>query len=176
MVDEPALIQHTVEQFFHKPPSHQVHPDEAVALGAAVLAEESDPVELIDVLPLSIGVAGDYRNFERVLRRGLSLPFSVSFDVTTEVGDQDTIEVPIFQGERRDAALNEYLGLAVIAAWLGWSFDLVPLAATVAISVLAALNVLAVRLPTRSAVTVGIQQTIVGIIVIATTAVAIHLA
>ena len=65
---------------------------------------------------------------------------------------------------------------AVIAAWLGWSFDLVPLAATVAISVLAALNVLAVRLPTRSAVTVGIQQTIVGIIVIATTAVAIHLA
>lgn len=65
---------------------------------------------------------------------------------------------------------------AVVAAWLGFSVDLIPAAAAIAISLVAGFNVVAVRLPPRSAVAVGIQQTIVGIIVIATTAIAIHLA
>jgi len=62
---------------------------------------------------------------------------------------------------------------AVAAAVLGWAFDLVPAAAVVALAVLAAINVAAVRLAPRRAVVIGIQQMIFGIAVILTTAIAL---
>ncbi len=62
---------------------------------------------------------------------------------------------------------------AVAAALLGWVLDLVPVAAVVAIAVLAALDLVAVRLAPRRAVVIGIQQMILGIAVILTTAIAI---
>ena len=62
---------------------------------------------------------------------------------------------------------------AVTAAVIAWRVDLVPLAAAIAIAVVAVINVAAVRLAPRRAVIIGIQQTIVGIAVIATTATAI---
>ena len=61
----------------------------------------------------------------------------------------------------------------VVAAGLGWAFDLVPAAAVVAITVLAAINVIALRLEPRPAAVIGIQQTIFGIAVIVTTAIAV---
>jgi hypothetical protein len=62
---------------------------------------------------------------------------------------------------------------AVIGVAIAWLVDLVPLAAAIAIAVVAVINVAAVRLAPRRAVIIGIQQTIVGIAVIATTATAI---
>jgi hypothetical protein len=62
---------------------------------------------------------------------------------------------------------------AVTVALLGWSFDLVPEAAAVAIAMLAAINVAAVRLAPRPAVVIGVQQMVLGIAVILTTAVAL---
>jgi hypothetical protein len=62
---------------------------------------------------------------------------------------------------------------AVAAATLGWTFDLAPAAAVVVIAVLATINVAAVRLAPRRAVVIGVQQMIVGIVVIVTTAIAV---
>lgn len=61
----------------------------------------------------------------------------------------------------------------VAAVLVGWVFDLVPAAAAVAIAVLAVINVVAVRLTPRPAVVIGIQQTIFGVAVILTTAIAV---
>ena len=63
---------------------------------------------------------------------------------------------------------------AVVSVVLGWAFDLVPAAAVVVIALLATINMGAVRLPPRRAVVIGIQQTIFGIAVILTTAVALN--
>ena len=63
---------------------------------------------------------------------------------------------------------------AVVAVVLGWAFDLLPAAAVVVIAVLATINLSAVRLPPRRAVVIGIQQTIFGIAVILTTAIAFN--
>lgn len=63
---------------------------------------------------------------------------------------------------------------AVGAVVLGLAFDLVPAAAVVAITAVAAINVAAVRLTPRPAVVIGIQQTLVGIAVIVATALAIN--
>ncbi len=62
---------------------------------------------------------------------------------------------------------------AVAAAVLGWAVDLVPVAAAVAIAILATINLVAVRLAPRRAVVIGIQQMIFGIAVILTTAIAV---
>ncbi len=66
---------------------------------------------------------------------------------------------------------------AQIAAWagatVGWAFDLVPLAAVIALAVLAAINLVAVRLAPKPAVVIGVQQMFFGIAVIVTTAIAV---
>lgn len=54
-------VQQTVQEFFGRKPSRVVNPDEAVALGAAVqggvLAGDVTDLLLLDVTPLSLGMA-----------------------------------------------------------------------------------------------------------------------
>ncbi len=55
------IIQDRLTKFFGKPPSKGVHPDEAVAIGAALygwsLQENSDlKLQLLDVIPMAIGI------------------------------------------------------------------------------------------------------------------------
>ncbi|MBX3247119.1 MAG: Hsp70 family protein, partial [Myxococcales bacterium] len=102
-------VQEAVEALFRRAPSRRINPDEAVALGAALLADEAGHVELVDVLPLSVGFAGEGRRFLRLLPRNTKVPTKRSFIVKT-TSDDGTYRVPIFQGERKDAAANEYLG------------------------------------------------------------------
>ncbi len=62
---------------------------------------------------------------------------------------------------------------AVAIAVLGWSTGLVPAAAAIVIVLLAGANIGALRLAPRPAVVIGIQQTVVGVAVIAATALAV---
>lgn len=64
-------------------------------------------------------------------------------------------------------------GLAVVATVAGALAGWLPTAAAVAITLVAVLHIVAVRLTPRPAVVIGIQQTIVGIAVIVTTAAAL---
>jgi molecular chaperone DnaK len=53
------VVRDYIEAFFGRPPAKSVHPDEAVATGAALLAHslsQKEGIVLIDVLPMSIGV------------------------------------------------------------------------------------------------------------------------
>ena len=106
-------VQAAVEELFGRPPSKRINPDEAVALGAALLAE-SATVELIDVLPLSIGFAARGRRFMRLIARNTSVPTSRAFVIKTQTDNQTTYPMPLFQGERKDAANNEYLGTVLV--------------------------------------------------------------
>jgi len=109
----PLVHQH-VEAFFHRRADRKTNPDEAVAIGAALLASRIREVRLIDVLPLSIGIADEGRRFLRLVPRNTSLPTSKSFVVRTEEDQQTRYELALYQGERRDATRNEYLGTVVI--------------------------------------------------------------
>lgn len=103
-------VQERVEELFEKRASKRINPDEAVALGAALLSDESGLVDLIDVLPISIGYSGAGRKFTRLIAKNTSVPVSRSFIVRTTGENQVSFPMPIFQGERMDAAENEYLG------------------------------------------------------------------
>lgn len=63
--------------------------------------------------------------------------------------------------------------VASIGAAGAWAADLLPPAAVIAIVVLAMVNVVAVRRPPRRAVAIGIEQTLLGLAVIVTTAIAV---
>jgi molecular chaperone DnaK len=113
------LVRSKLREFFGKEPSKAVHPDEAVALGAAVLAHSMQSGDiggmvLVDVLPMSIGVGLPGGRFKKVVERNTSLPHKKAYSIWTSQDNQKTLEIPVFQGEADRAQQNEYLGTLVV--------------------------------------------------------------
>jgi molecular chaperone DnaK len=108
-------VQRAVGEFFQRRPSKRINPDEAVALGAALLADEigaGGAPTLLDVLPMSVGRGTAGRQFEALVPRNHRLP--AQKDVTLDADLFGTVTMPIFQGESPDVARNEYLCSAIV--------------------------------------------------------------
>jgi len=109
------LVQDRIRSFFGKAPSKAVHPDEAVAIGAALLAHSLNSAEgvvLIDVVPISIGVGlpGGGGRVKRVIERNSQLPVRKEYQLATTKDDQRTFDLWIFEGEGATASECQYLG------------------------------------------------------------------
>ena len=109
------LVQERIRSFFAKAPSKAVHPDEAVAIGAALLAQSLNSAEgvvLIDVVPISIGVGlpGGGGRVKRVIERNSPLPVRKEYQLATTKDDQKTFDLWIFEGEGSTVAECQYLG------------------------------------------------------------------
>jgi molecular chaperone DnaK len=109
------LVQERIRSFFGKAPSKAVHPDEAVAIGAALLAHSLNSAEgvvLIDVVPISIGVGlpGGGGRVKRVIERNSPLPVRKEYQLATTKDDQKTFDLWIFEGEGTTVAECLYLG------------------------------------------------------------------
>jgi molecular chaperone DnaK len=109
------LVQERIRSFFGKAPSKAVHPDEAVAIGAALLAHSLNSAEgvvLIDVVPISIGVGlpGGGGRVKRVIERNSPLPVRKEYQLATTKDDQQTFDLWIFEGEGQTVAECQYLG------------------------------------------------------------------
>ncbi|MFI5298521.1 MAG: Hsp70 family protein, partial [Polyangiales bacterium] len=105
------LIHQRLHQKFQRPPSKRVHPDEVVAIGAAVLATSfkgGDAPVLIDVLPLAIGIGQPDGTMKVVLERNAALPAVGTTNILSPNGR--ALEVTVFQGEQPQAWDNECLG------------------------------------------------------------------
>ncbi len=107
-------VQEMVAEFFGKEPSKGVHPDEVVAIGAAIqgaalVAKESDML-LLDVTPHSLGImiVGGY--FHRLIERNTTVPTSKGHIFTTVRDNQTQVKILVFQGEAERAEDNELLG------------------------------------------------------------------
>jgi molecular chaperone DnaK (HSP70) len=107
------LVREKLKEVFGKPPHAGVNTDEAVALGAALYSSAVDKVSsvvLIDVLPMTIGVAMPGGGFTRVIERNTPLPSQRSFAISTTRDNEEVMELSVFQGEDTHIAANEYLG------------------------------------------------------------------
>ena len=107
-------VQRAVAEFFQRKPSKGVHPDEVVALGAAIqgmalMREEPDMI-LLDVTPHTLGimVAGGY--FEGLIPLNTTVPTSRSKVFTTIRDNQTAVKILVMQGESQRADENELLG------------------------------------------------------------------
>ncbi|NTX34322.1 TIGR02266 family protein [Myxococcus sp. CA033] len=107
------LVREKLKGLFGKGPQASVNADEAVALGAALYSGSVDKVSsvvLIDVLPMTVGVAMPGGVFKRVIERNSPLPAQRSFALNTTKDNEEFLELSIFQGEDNHISANEYLG------------------------------------------------------------------
>jgi molecular chaperone DnaK len=111
-------IQETIRIFFGMNPCKGVHPEEVVAIGAAVhgysLESETQNTLLLDVTPFSLGIdmAGGF--FRPVIERNSTVPCSESRTFTTAKDNQTEVKVVARQGESKLALENEFLGEFVL--------------------------------------------------------------
>jgi molecular chaperone DnaK len=107
-------IQEAVAEFFKREPSKAVHPDEAVALGAAIqgsaLSDNRQDVLLLDVTPHSLGIMVHGGGFERLIEANTTIPTAHAHTFTTVRDNQTAVKIIVFQGEDDMAAENELLG------------------------------------------------------------------
>ena len=106
-------VQRAVEELFAKMPNKGVHPDEVVAMGAAiqagVLDGEVEDVLLLDVTPLSLGLETLGGVVTRVIDRNTTVPTRRSQVFSTVQDNQSSVTVHCVQGEREMAADNRTL-------------------------------------------------------------------
>ena len=108
------IVERTVERIFGKKPSAEINPDEVVAMGAAiqgaVLNGDVKDIVLLDVLPLSLGLATRGGLFTKIIERNSTIPLRESRTFTTVVDNQSSVEIHVLQGEREIAQGNRSLG------------------------------------------------------------------
>jgi molecular chaperone HscC len=124
------IVRRAITRMFGRFPNMTVHPDHAVALGAAVqaglLAKDSalDEVRLTDVCPFTLGVEhaeqdgrGGYRSglFSPIIDRNTPIPTSRMGNYYTIADNQREIQLRIYQGEAREVSGNVKLGEVRVA-------------------------------------------------------------
>ena len=107
-------VQDAVKEFFGKEPRHDVNPDEAVAVGAAiqaaVLSGEVKDVLLLDVTPLSLGIETMGGVMTKLIQKNTTVPTKASQVFSTADNNQTAVTVHVLQGEREMASANKSLG------------------------------------------------------------------
>ena len=115
------LVRRKLQDFIGKPPSEKVHPDEAVAIGAAIMAHslssKSGPQDmtLLDVLPMAIGINKVDGTMHVLFAKNQPLPDYKTRTLTTSKDNQKSIMLRIYQGESQYVAENELLGTFVFS-------------------------------------------------------------
>jgi molecular chaperone DnaK len=109
------IVQDRLTKFFSKPPSKGVHPDEAVAIGAALYAHSLQDdtnlrIQLLDVIPMAIGLEKAGGAFHTVFPRNAPIPNAKQLLATTSIDNQTELAMRIFQGDHEMVAQNDMLG------------------------------------------------------------------
>ncbi len=119
------IVRRAVTRMFGRFPATTVHPDHAVAMGAAVqaglLARDAglDEIRLTDVCPFTLGVdtsepdgRGGFRTglFAPIIERNSAVPISRVSTFSTLTDQQRKVHFSVYQGEAREVSGNVKLG------------------------------------------------------------------
>ncbi len=111
-------VQRAVTEFFQREPNRGVHPDEVVALGAAIqgaaLVDDEHEMILLDVTPHALGIMTFGSYFEELIPQNTTVPTSRAKIFTTSRDHQTAVKILVMQGESKQAGDNELLGEFVL--------------------------------------------------------------
>ena len=113
-------VQDKVRQLMGKEPSRNLNPDECVALGAAVqggklgnqlqAGSAASEIILMDVTPMTLSIETMGGIASRLIERNTTIPTRHSQIFTTAGNFQTSVDIKVYQGERKFTRDNKLLG------------------------------------------------------------------
>lgn len=119
------IVRRAVTKLFGRFPNHALHPDHAVALGAAVQAglrsrdAALSEIRMTDVCPFTLGIETTQQDqfgqrhhgvFAPIIERNRTIPTSRVQTFSTVEDNQRQVNINVYQGEARDVTHNVKLG------------------------------------------------------------------
>jgi molecular chaperone DnaK len=156
------LVRQLVADFFGRAPASGIHPDEVVALGAAIHAHEvagqAGRALLLDVAAHALGVGVVGGRVRRLIPKNTTIPTSVREIFYPGSTGQTRARLPIYEGESEFASEAHKLGEVVLEDLPAGARDASPIEVVFELAVDGTLGVCATELSTGKAEAIRIES------------------